>query len=220
MVRTASVALAAILSMALASPTVALARGGGGFGGGGFGGGGGFHGGGIGGMGGSGFHGGGMGVGAGGFHAGSLGSVGGFHGGGLHDAGPGGIGTSLTGTRPGVSGGDIRGALPGGNAAAVDNPHLDIMKSEPGAGHDIHGTDAGHIAATAARGEAHHGRHRFPYGPGVGYGLYPYGFGGDDLYGYSSAYGDLNDDSGNCYVQLHRVHTAHGWNLTPIHICS
>jgi hypothetical protein len=70
MLRRTIIALSAVASLGLMSPTMALARGGGGggHGGGGFGGGGGFHGGGF---GGGGFHGGGF---AGGFHGG------GFHG--------------------------------------------------------------------------------------------------------------------------------------------
>jgi hypothetical protein len=91
MVHKTAIALLAVTAIGLASPTMALARGGGGGGGhgGGMGGGGGFHGGG--GFGGGGFHGGGIGGGfrggnmAGGFHGGS--SFGGFRGGGFHDRG-------------------------------------------------------------------------------------------------------------------------------------
>jgi hypothetical protein len=95
MLRKTMIALLAVASIGLVSPTMALARGGGGggghggggfggggggFHGGGFGGGGGFHGGGF---GGGGFHGGGFG--GGGFHGGGLAS--GFHGGGFHGGG-------------------------------------------------------------------------------------------------------------------------------------
>ena len=82
MLHKTAIALLAITSIGLASPTMALARGGGGGHGGGMGGGGGFHGGG--GFGGGGFHGGSM---AGGFHGGS--SFGGFRGGGFHGHGRG-----------------------------------------------------------------------------------------------------------------------------------
>src|ERR1700730_16122537 len=86
MLRKTVIALLAVASIGLVSPTMAVARGGGGGGGhrggGGFGGGGGgFHGGGMGGggsMGGGGFHGGGMS--GGGFHGGGF-AGGGFHGG-------------------------------------------------------------------------------------------------------------------------------------------
>ena len=77
MLHKTAIALLAVMSIGLASPTMALARGGGG---GGHGGGGGFHGGG--GFGGGGFHGGNL---AGGFHGGS--SFGGFRGGGFHGQG-------------------------------------------------------------------------------------------------------------------------------------
>jgi Protein of unknown function (DUF3551) len=76
MLRKTIIALLAVLSVGLVTPTVASARGGGG------GGGGGFHGGGF---GGGGFHGGGLG--GGGFHGGALSSNfrnGGFHDGGFH----------------------------------------------------------------------------------------------------------------------------------------
>jgi hypothetical protein len=78
MLRKTVIALLAVASIGLVSPTMVLARGGGGgFGGGG----GGFHGG---GMGGGGFHGGGV---AGGFHGGGMAGgfhdEGGFHGGGF-----------------------------------------------------------------------------------------------------------------------------------------
>ena len=74
MLHKTAIALLAVTSIGLISPTMALARGGGGGGHGG--GGGGFHGGG--GFGGGGFHGGG-GFGGGGFHGGNM--AGGFHGG-------------------------------------------------------------------------------------------------------------------------------------------
>ena len=99
--RKTMVALLAVASIGLVSPTMALARGGGGGGGGGGGhggggggfGGGGGHGGGFGGGGGGGFHGGGFG--GGGFHGGGFGGggfrgggmAGGFHGGGFHGGG-------------------------------------------------------------------------------------------------------------------------------------
>src|SRR5258708_12036729 len=78
MLRKKVIALLAVASIGLVSPTMALARGGGGGGGGGGGHGGGMGGGGF---GGGGFHGGGMGGGGGGFHGGGFGG-GGFHGGG------------------------------------------------------------------------------------------------------------------------------------------
>src|SRR5256885_7402131 len=94
MLRKTVIALLAVASVGLVSPTMALARGGGGgggMGGGGFGGGG--HGGGMGGGGfgggGGGFHGGG--IGGGGFHgggiAGGIRGGGGFHGGGFRGGG-------------------------------------------------------------------------------------------------------------------------------------
>ena len=80
MLHKTAIALLAVMSIGLASPTMALARGGGGGRhGGGMGGGGGFHGGGF---GGGGFHGGNM---AGGFHGGS--SFGGFRGSGFYGHG-------------------------------------------------------------------------------------------------------------------------------------
>ncbi|SDS95592.1 hypothetical protein SAMN05444158_3818 [Bradyrhizobium canariense] len=93
MLRKTVIALLAVASVGLASPTMALARGGGGGGGGGGGhggggfGGGGFHGGGF---GGGGFHGGGLGGFAGGFHGGQMASGfngGGFRGGEFHGGG-------------------------------------------------------------------------------------------------------------------------------------
>jgi hypothetical protein len=55
----------------------------------------------------------------------------------------------------------------------------------------------------------HHGfGHRFGGG-----GFYPYGY--YDNYAYDDDY-----DNGSCYVVQRRVHTAHGWRVQPVQICS
>lgn len=57
----------------------------------------------------------------------------------------------------------------------------------------------------------------FGLGVGLGYGLYgPYGYYGG--YGYPY-YDDYYADEGGCYVVRRRVHTRHGWRITPVEIC-
>jgi hypothetical protein len=58
-------------------------------------------------------------------------------------------------------------------------------------------------------------RDRFTF---FGGGFYPYDYYDDYAY-YPYGYSDSYYDNGNCYVVQRRVHTTHGWRLSPRQVC-
>ena len=66
--------------------------------------------------------------------------------------------------------------------------------------------EASMAATRGGFGRGFHGGYgrRFAYGPGLGYGFYPYGYYDDYAYDPYAYYGD-----GGCYVVQRRVHTKH-----------